>query len=61
MRELDEPTILQKINCRRISKYNSIIKNRVFDHNMLHGLCYNNFRNFYWELYFRRESYKNIK
>jgi len=58
MRELDEPTILQKINGKRSSRYDIIIRDRVFDHNMVQGLCYGNFRNFYWELQYKRKDYK---
>lgn len=40
-----EPTIFQKIHWGNHSYYNLYIKDRVFDHNMINGLCYGEFRN----------------
>jgi len=54
LKEIDkdyyEPNIISTINGRRFSYYNCVIKDRVFDHNMMHGLTFSNFRNFYSKL-----------
>ena len=48
------------INYKRISRYNMIMRDRVFDHNMVQGLCYGNFRNSWYELKYKRLEYKQM-
>ena len=54
---LEEPTIFQTIHWAKYSYYRCYIKDRVFNHNMVHGLCYGNFRNGYSAVKYKRQDY----
>jgi hypothetical protein len=55
----------ERINSRRISKWKIKYKTRVFDHNMIEGLCFGNFygrqKIIYKRLYGREILVKNTK
>jgi len=54
-----EPTMFQLVHWENRSFYNLYIKNRVFDWNMVQGLCDGNFVNVYWEIHFKRKECPN--